>query len=330
MTRESYWRLIWKQFKKDRLAVAGLVIVIALVMVALAAPIIANDTPMLMQWEGHWYVPTVQDVPNLPSDVNFREMHKDPGAGAWILMPPIPFSPTEYNLGAILESPNLTHWFGTDNQGRDVAARIVHGTRISLSIGFIAIGIAAIIGIFLGALSGFYGGWVDMVISRFIEVMYCFPTFFLILAVLAFLQPSIYNIMIVIGLTSWTGKARLIRGEFFKLRGQDFVAASTVVGAGDGRLMFRHILPNAIAPVLVTITFGIASAILVESGLSFLGFGVPPYEPSWGGLLAASRMYMDVAWWLTITPGFAIFLTITAYNLVGEGLRDAIDPRMKV
>ena len=159
--------------------------------------------------------------------------------------------------------------------------------------------------------------------------MICFPTFFLILAILAFVGPSIYNIMIVIGLTGWTGIARLVRGEFLRLKSQDFVAAAVASGASDARIMFKHLLPNSLSPVFVSATFGVAAAILVESSLSFLGFGVPPYVPSWGGILSESREYMDVAWWLTLVPGFAIFITITAYNLVGEGLRDAIDPRMK-
>ena len=169
-----------------------------------------------------------------------------------------------------------------------------------------------------------------MVISRTIEVMICFPTFFLILAVLAFVGPSLINIMVVIGLTSWPGIARLVRGEFLKLRGQDFVLAGRVLGAGSMRIIFRHLLPNGIAPVLVSATFGVASAILVESGLSFLGFGVQPPTPSWGEILSQSRDFMDIAWWLAIFPGTAIFLTVTAYNLVGEGLRDAIDPRLKI
>jgi peptide/nickel transport system permease protein len=208
-------------------------------------------------------------------------------------------------------------------------ARMIHGTRISLSVGFVAVSIYTVIGIFLGALAGFYGGRVDMVISRLIEVMMCFPTFFLILTVLAFLPPSIYNIMVVLGLTGWTGVARLVRGEFLKQRKIDYVSAAKVVGASDLRIIFYHILPNSLAPVLVSATFGIAGAILTESALAYLGFGVPPPTPSWGEILSQSKQYIDFAWWLTIFPGVAIFITITAYNLVGEGLRDAVDPRLK-
>ncbi len=320
----SFSRLVWRKLRRDRLAMIGLTTVAVLVCIALFAPLLAGDVPIAMRWQGRWWCPLVQRV-QLPPDTNFRTV-----PDATVIMPLIPFSPTEFNLGATLVRPNRTHWLGTDDQGRDVAARLIYGTRISLSIGFVAGGLAALIGIFVGAAAGYYGGWIDIVISRCIEVMYCFPTFFLILAVLAFVQPSIYNIMIVIGLTGWPGVARLIRGEFFKLRGQDFVAASQVSGASALRIMFRHILPNGIAPVLVSVTFDVASAILVESSLSFLGFGVPPYEPSWGGVLSQAHEFIDIAWWLTIAPGAAIFITITAYNLVGEGLRDAIDPRVKI
>lgn len=239
-------------------------------------------------------------------------------------------SPTAYDLDAILLPPSGSHLLGTDEEGRDVLARMLYGTRISLSVGFISVGLYVLIGILFGALAGYFGGWVDMIVSRAIEVMICFPTFFLILAVLAFIGPSLTNIMIVIGLTSWPGIARLVRGEFLKLRRQDFVTAGRTVGAGSLRLIFKHILPNSLAPVLVSATFGITSAMLTESSLSFLGFGVQPPTPTWGEILSQSRDFMDIAWWLALFPGLAIFISITAYNLVGEGLRDAIDPRMKI
>ncbi|MDO8526509.1 MAG: ABC transporter permease [Deltaproteobacteria bacterium] len=240
-----------------------------------------------------------------------------------------PYAPDAYDLDQILVPPGHAHWLGTDDIGRDVLTRIIYGSRVSLTVGFVAVGIYVLIGIFLGALAGFYGGVVDMVISRMIEVMLCFPTFFLILAILAFVGPSIYNIMIVIGLTQWTGIARLVRGEFLKFREREFVQAARLQGAGDWRIIFLHLLPNSLAPILVSASFGVAGAILTESSLSFLGFGVPPQTPSWGGILSQAQGFMDVAWWLTLAPGFAIFLTITAYNLVGEALRDAIDPRLK-
>lgn len=287
----GYWKMVWRQYQRNRMAVIGLWFIATLIVIALAAPMIASNT--------HSYSP-------------------------------IPYSPTQYNLDDSLKSPSATHWLGTDEQGRDVAARMVFGARISLAVGVVAVGIYVVIGVILGALAGYYGGWVDQTISRAIEIMICFPTFFLILTLLAFVGPSIYNIMIVIGLTSWTGVARLVRGEFLKLKNQEFVQAAKALGASDTRVIFRHMLPNALAPVLVSATFGVAAAILIESGLSFLGFGVPPHIPSWGSILSQSQEFMDIAWWLTLVPGAAIFLTITVYNVVGEALRDAIDPRLKV
>ena len=204
---------------------------------------------------------------------------------------------------------------------------MIHGARISLSIGFVAVGIAAVIGILLGGIAGYYGGTIDFIVSRFFEVMMTFPVFFLILTILAFRDPSIYNIMIVIGVTSWTGIARLIRGQFLQLRKFDYVDAAVALGGNDWRVMMKHMLPNSLAPVLVDISFGIAGAILVESGLSFLGFGVPPPEPSWGDILSQSQRYVDFAWWLVLFPGAAIFVTVTSFNLLGEGFRNAIDPK---
>lgn len=306
----------------------SLVFVALLVITAILAPAIANDRPVLMKWEGEWYSPALNLHPEMRG-WDFKAMRaKHPEAT--MIFPPIPYSPGNYDLNYILAKPNRAHILGTDGDGRDVAAQMVWGARISLSVGFIAVGIAVIIGIILGAIAGYRGGWIDLGLSRLIEVMMCFPTFFLILAVLAFVGPSIYNIMIVIGVTGWTGVARLVRGDFLKFRNREFVVAARVMGMSSRRIAFRHLLPNAMAPVLVSATFGVAAAILVESSLSFLGFGVPPSTPSWGSILSQAQAYMDIAWWLTLAPGFAIFLSITAYNLVGEALRDAIDPQMRV
>lgn len=240
-----------------------------------------------------------------------------------------PYSPTEYNLDDQLVPPSSAHLMGTDEQGRDVLSRMIYGSRVSLSVGFVAVFLYVSLGVVIGAIAGYYGGKVDMIISRLMEIVMCFPTFFLILAVLAFIGPSLFNIMVIIGITGWTGIARLVRGEFLKLRNQDFVTSSQASGASAFRVIFRHILPNAMAPVMVAATFGIASAVLVESSLSYLGFGVQPPTPSWGDILSQSRDFMDIAWWLMAFPGIAIFLTITAFNLVGEGLRDAVDPKLK-
>jgi peptide/nickel transport system permease protein len=245
------------------------------------------------------------------------------------LFPPIAYGINEDHLIDKFIGPGPRYWMGTDGNGRDLLTRMIWGSRISLSVGFVAVAIYVSIGIFLGALAGYFRGWVDIIISRAIEIMECFPSFFLILAVLAFLQPSMWNIMIVIGITSWTVEARLVRGEFLRLTDQEFVQAARGLGVSKGRIMFRHILPNGLAPVLVAASFGVASAILIESSLSFLGFGISIPIPSWGGILNEARESFRF-WWITLFPGLAIFSTVTAYNLIGEGVRDAIDPRLKL
>ncbi|MBP1709940.1 MAG: oligopeptide transport system permease protein [Deltaproteobacteria bacterium] len=240
-----------------------------------------------------------------------------------------PYDPGAIDLKNILAPPSAEHWFGTDQLGRDVLSRMIWGARISLKVGFVATGLAILIGMILGAVAGYYGGWIDAVIMRFVDIMLCFPTFFLILAVIAFLEPSIWNIMIVIGLTGWMGVTRLVRADFISLRERDFVRAARSIGANDARIIFIHILPNALASILVTATLGIAGAILTESALSFLGIGVQPPTPSWGNILTAGKDNIDIAWWLSLYPGLAILITVVGYNLLGEGIRDASDPRLK-
>jgi peptide/nickel transport system permease protein len=237
--------------------------------------------------------------------------------------------PAAIDVSKSLQPPSWEHPLGTDDLGREVLVRMLYGARISLLVGFVAVGISTLIGILCGALAGYYGGWVDAVVMRFVDIMLCFPTFFLILAVIAFLDPSIWNIMIVIGLTSWMGVARLVRAEFLSLRQRDFVLAAQVLGASDARLIFRHILPNALSPVLVSATLGVAGAILTESALSFLGIGVQPPTPSWGNMLIIGKQTLGSAWWLSVFPGVAILITVLGYNLLGEGIRDALDPRIK-
>ncbi len=237
--------------------------------------------------------------------------------------------PDRIDVLRILQAPSAAHPLGTDDLGRDVLARMIHGARVSLKVGFVAVGIYTVIGLLVGLFAGYYGGWVDAVLMRLVDIMLCFPTFFLILAVITFLSPSIYTIMVVIGLTGWMGVSRLVRAEVLSLRERDFVAAARAQGAGDARIIFRHILPNALAPVLVAATLGVAGAILVESSLSFLGIGVQPPTPSWGNILTAGKNNIEFAWWLSVYPGLAIFFTVLGYNLLGEGIRDAVDPRLR-
>jgi peptide/nickel transport system permease protein len=240
-----------------------------------------------------------------------------------------PYPPDQIDTSNILEGPNWKHPFGTDTLGRDVLSRVIHGAGVSLSVGFVAVGISILIGVILGSLSGYYAGLVDRIIMRLVDIMLCFPSFFLILAVIAFLKPSIWNIMIVIGITSWMGVTRLVRAEFLTIRERDFVQAAISQGANDFRIIFFHILPNAMAPILVTATLGIASAVLVESSLSFLGIGVQPPDPSWGNILTEGKDNIEIAWWLSVFPGLAILITVMGYNLLGEGVRDSLDPRLR-
>jgi peptide/nickel transport system permease protein len=272
--------VLWQRLKRNRMAMAGALIVLTMFCFAMIAPVSGRD----------------------------------PGA---------------IDIALRLQSPSFDYPLGTDDLGRDVLARILYGARISLLVGFVAVGIATFIGILLGAMAGFYGRWVDSLIMRFVDIMLCFPSFFLILAVIAFLEPSIWNIMIIIGLTSWMGVARLVRAEFLSLRERDFVLAARAIGARDTRIIFRHILPNAISPVLVSATLGVAGAILTESALSFLGIGVQPPTPSWGLMLNETRGIIEFAPWTGVFPGLAIGLAVIGFNLFGDGLRDFFDPKMK-
>jgi peptide/nickel transport system permease protein len=203
---------------------------------------------------------------------------------------------------------------------------MIYGSRISLKVGFVAVGLSTLIGLILGALAGYHGGIIDSLIMRFCDLMLCFPSMFLILAVIAILEPSIWNVMIVIGLTGWMGVARFVRAELMSLKGRDFALAAKVLGASDLRIIWRHLLPNAMGPVLVTATLGVAGAILTESSLSFLGLGVQPPTPTWGSILSEGKNYLERAYWLSLYPGLAILITVLSYNLLGEGLREALNP----
>ncbi len=304
---ETLWQESLRVFQRDRLAVLGACILALLLVTAFLGKALTE-----------WVV--VFD----PAAVRLPEK----------FLPPLSFSahvdvpPQDRPFGGI-------YLLGTDELGRDVFARMLQGAFVSLSIGFIAVGISLVIGIALGGLSGFYGNvklgvvTVDTLIMRFTDVMLCFPTFFLILTVVALLPPSIYNIMIVIGLTGWMGTARFVRAEFLALRNLDFVIAATSIGAPDRRVIFSHMVPNAMAPVLVSATIGVATAILTESGLSFLGFGVQPPYATWGNILADGKGFIFDAPWLFFIPGFAILIVVLAFNLVGEGLRESLNPKLR-
>jgi peptide/nickel transport system permease protein len=355
----------WVQISKNRLALAGMVIFGLFFLVAVVGMSLTTGTSPVLD----------------PSLVRLQEK----------LLPPL----SRPDLKSLLpeEVPPLgIYLLGTDELGRDVFARMLQGAWVSLTVGFVAVGLAVIIGVFLGGLSGYYGqnyirldqvalvllaiwvavGWyrlsgvylvilaamamlvlvamllrarqrsswpfsfldtqllsVDALITSLIDIMLCFPSFFLILTVVALLPASIYNIMIVIGLTSWMGAARFVRAEFLSLREQDFVTAARALGVSDWRIIFRHMVPNAIAPVLVSATIGIAGAILTEAGLSFLGFGVPPPHATWGNILSDGKNYLFDAPWLTIIPGVAILVVVLSFNLFGEGLRDILNPKLR-
>ena len=301
---QSFWRL----FKKDRLALASLWVLGLLLVVALAGKLLTDaDT-----WP-------VFD----PTTVRLAEKFKAPMTTAAATLP-------------AQDMPALgVYVLGTDELGRDVFARMLQGAFVSLSIGFVAVGISLSVGVVLGGLAGFYGEVrvgplsVDTLIMRFTDVMLCFPTFFLILTVVALLPASIYNIMIVIGLTTWMGTTRFVRAEFLALREQDFVIAAKALGIPEWRIIFLHMVPNAMAPVLVSATISVATAILTESALSFLGFGVQPPFATWGNILADGKGFIFDAPWLFFIPGFAVLAVVLAFNLVGEGMREALNPRLR-
>lgn len=339
---QGYWKLVRRQFMKNRPAVFGAVIIALIAMLALFADFLANDRPIICEYQNEIYFPGIRSFPLvsavmgeqvLSSDEGWKDLEYD-----WAIWPPIPYSSSNNDLDNSFTAPfdegDHSHVLGTDQLGRDLLAGIIHGARISLLIGIVAMGIATIIGVLFGALSGYFGGWVDMAISRLIELFLNFPVFFLIITIVAFYQDQepgrlIFMIMAVIGLTGWMGIARLMRGEVLRVRNQEYITAAGALGFPSSKVILRHVLPNSLAPVLVAIAFGIASAILTEAALSFLGFGVPPTIVTWGSMLSEARGNV-YAWWLAIFPGLMIFLTVLSYNLVGDGLRDATDPRLKI
>jgi peptide/nickel transport system permease protein len=326
------WSTLWNQFRRNSIALAGFYVVAAFVVIALFADFLANDKPYYLLYRGKTYFPIFRSylvaagLAQWPAELLNVEFKKLDRAEA--VYPPVPYRPTNIDLLAPLEPPSVRHWFGTDKLGRDVTAGMIHGSRISLSIGFVAVGIAVIIGVILGALAGYFGSWIDIAVSRFFEIMMSIPTFFLLITVAAIFRPSIFLTMTIIGLTSWVGIARFTRSEFLRIRSLDYVTAAIAIGVSNRKIMFHHILPNALAPVIVSVVLGIAGAILVESSLSFLGIGVPAELVTWGSILNEASG-ATFAWWLAVFPGSAIFITVLAYYLVGEGLREVLDPRLR-
>jgi peptide/nickel transport system permease protein len=238
-----------------------------------------------------------------------------------------PYNPNTTSLEIKLQPPSLAHWAGTDNLGRDVFSRLLNGSYISLTVGFVAVSVSLLLGVVVGAISGFFGGWVDNIIMRVVDAILCFPTFFLILTAVALLGPSIINIIVVIGLVSWTGTARLVRAEFLTLREAEYVRAARSLGAKAPALVFRHILPNALAPIIVTAVISIPGAILTEASLSFLGFGVQPPQATWGNIITDGKTYLLDAWWLIVFPGATIFVAALSFYLAGDALRQAAETR---
>ncbi len=408
---ESYLDIVWKQFQKNRPAMLAMWVLTTLFFLAVLAPVIGSNQPLVFRDEQGTIYPWVRALFHPPLVVDFlfnmallalapwilgavvwnfwakrrgvpgrrratlivaaylsltallcavfavpawrpsnehysrvfaqeEFVRPDSTRATWVF---IPFGPQEGDLEA-RNSPPLyrkpaelcqesndafPHWLGTDGGGRDVLVQLIYGTRIALTVGLVAVSIYVTIGVIVGAIAGYFGGRVDMVISRIIEIVMLFPSFFLILTLVGLLGRSIYIIMVVIGITGWPTIARLVRGEVLKQRSLEYTLSARALGAGNWRILFRHILPNAVAPALVAVPFGIASAIVVEAGLSLLGFGLEPPTPSWGYLLQIAKGNYQL-WWLVVFPSLAIFLTVTVFNLVGSGLRDAMDPRLRM
>jgi peptide/nickel transport system permease protein len=318
----TLWRIVWRRFRRSRVAVLALVYVFVITLLALLAPLIANRRPLVVRTAHGFSFPALGDY--LVEDI---DVERTLVSGTPLINAPIRFSPNTIDVVHRLEPPDRQHRFGTDDLGRDVLSRMIHGARVSLAVGFMATAIALIIGSLLGAIAGYYGGAADWLVSRTIEVVLCFPFLFLVLGIVALFKPGLWTLMIALGLTSWTTEARYIRGEFLRIRELDYAVAARASGARDARIILKHLLPNAIAPVLVSASFGVAYAILTESALSFLGVGVPLPTATWGSILTVAERHIDVAWWLTLFPGVAIFLTVAAFNIIGDRFREAIDPR---
>ncbi len=295
----------------------------ALALVAILSPLLATDRPLVRESAGtrefpafRAWIPTLLGAP-VPTESGERDAA---AVGA-----PVPYAPEGIDLRARLEPPSSRHWFGTDELGRDLLARMIHGSRISLLVGISAAAFSLLIGVLLGGIAGYRRGWADIAISRAVEIVIAFPFLVLLLALVAVLSPGVGTIILALALTSWPAEARLVRGEVLRLRELDYTVAARANGAGAARVLLRHLLPNAIQPALVSATFGISAAIMIESAISFLGFGIPLPYASWGSILSTADEHLRQAWWLALFPGLAIFVTVVASNLIGEGLRRRLE-----
>ncbi len=338
----GFWTLAWRRYRRHVTGMVGLVSFVLLLATALFGHLLAGDKPIVCKYEGRIYFPAV-----------VATFHKIPGASSiypmpkpfrfpmfeskvmvpldkegWAVWPPVPWAPDELDIVNKLKPPSAVHRLGTDEVGRDILSRMIHATAIAMLVGFISMSIATTIGLVLGSLAGFHGGWVDVDISRVIEVFICVPVFYVILILLQIAEPGIYKVMVVIGFFAWTGIARYVRGEFLRLKGLDYAVAARALGASTNRVVFRHLLPNALAPVLVVVAFGVAAAIFVESGLSWLGFGVMPPTPTWGNILRSGYDNLRNAPHIMFPPAIAIFIAVLTFNLIGDAIRDVTDPRL--
>ena len=298
---------------------AGLAILGALALVALFSPLLATSSPLLSRDRSGFHAPALAGLPLLSRWISTA------ASGSAVLRAPVPYAPDAIAFDERLEAPSSRHPLGTDDLGRDLLARMIAASPLSLGIGFVAATTALLVGLAVGGLAGYFGGIVDLALSRLIDIFLAFPTIVLLLALLAFLAPSAATVALAIGLTSWPEEARYIRAEVLRLRSQDFVLAARVAGAGPSRILLRELAPNVLAPVLVSAAFGAAEAVLAESALSFLGLGVVPPQLSWGSILSEAPAVIGQAWWMALFPGLAIFATVASYNLVGEAWRTALD-----
>jgi peptide/nickel transport system permease protein len=316
---------------RGRGARLALALIGLLVLLAAAADCLAADLPLLLSLDGRLYVAPNLRRPAALRPYDNRRLRARMNERDWAVFPPVPWGYNSHDLSAVLAAPSGEHFLGTDSSGRDVCARLLHGARISLLVGFGSTLLLAAIGLLVGASAAYAGGYVDLVLMRALELVHALPSSLLLVTALAIWSPrgwqAVFALIAVIGFTRWTTLARLIRAEILRVRGAAYVEAARALGYAPLRVVTRHILPNALAPLLIGASFAMASAILLEGALSFLGFGIPSDMASWGGMLNDVRDHTQ-AWWLALFPGLAIFLTVSAYNLLGEGLRDAIDSRL--